>query len=73
MQDNSWSRERLMPSQVKVYYTPDEYLALERKAEHKSEYFDGEIFAMTGASRRHNLVAANILAALRPFKINREL
>lgn len=53
-----------MSSQVKVYYTPEEYLALERQAEHKSEYFDGEIFAMTGASRRHNLVAANVLAAL---------
>jgi Uma2 family endonuclease len=55
-----------MSSQVKVYYTPEEYLALERKAEYKSEYFDGEIFAMTGASRRHNLVAANVLAALHP-------
>jgi len=53
-----------MSTQVKVYYTPDEYLALERQAEYKSEYFNGEIFAMTGASRRHNLVAANVLAAL---------
>ena len=53
-----------MSSQVKVYYTPDEYLALERKAEYKSEYFGGEIFAMTGASRKHNLVAGNIFAAL---------
>jgi Uma2 family endonuclease len=53
-----------MSSQVKVYYTPEEYLALERQAEYKSEYFNGEIFAMTGASRRHNLVAANVLASL---------
>lgn len=53
-----------MSTQVKVYFTPDEYLALERQAEYKSEYFNGEIFAMTGASRRHNLVAANVLAAL---------
>src|SRR5437660_351474 len=53
-----------MSSQVKVYYTPDEYLALERKAEYKSEYFGGEIFAMTGASRKHNLVAGNVLASL---------
>src|SRR2546421_13114293 len=53
-----------MSSQAKVYYTPDEYLALERKAEYKSEYLDGEIFAMTGASRRHNLVAGNIFASL---------
>ena len=55
-----------MSSQVKVYYTPDEYLALERKAEYKSEYFNGEIFAMTGASRKHNLVAGNVFAALHP-------
>lgn len=53
-----------MSSQAKVYYTPEEYLALERQVEDKSEYFNGEICAMTGASRRHNLVAANILAAL---------
>ena len=53
-----------MSSQVKVYYTPEEYLTLERQAEYKSEYFNGEIFAMTGASRRHNLVAGNIFASL---------
>ena len=53
-----------MSSQTKVFYTPEEYLTLERQAEYKSEYFNGEIFAMTGASRRHNLVAANVLASL---------
>ena len=53
-----------MSSQVKIYYTPEEYLALERAAEDKSEYFNGEIFAMTGASRRHNLVAGNVFATL---------
>ncbi len=53
-----------MASQVKVYYRPDEYLALERQAKDKSEYFAGEIFAMTGASRRHNLVTGNVFAAL---------
>src|SRR3954469_16725505 len=53
-----------MSSQAKVHYTPEEYLALERQAEYKSEYFNGEIFAVMGASRRHNLVAVNILASL---------
>ncbi len=53
-----------MSTQAKVYYTQQEYLALERKAQDKSEYFNGEIFAMTGASRRHNVMVANALAAL---------
>lgn len=60
-----------MSSQIKVYYTPEEYLALERQAEDKSEYFNGEIFAMTGASRRHNLVAGNVFAALHAQLRNR--
>src|SRR5205085_3411542 len=58
------ARSCLMSSQVKIFYTPEEYLALERKAKDKSEYFKGEIFARTGASRRHNLIAGNVLAAL---------
>ncbi len=36
------------PVQTKV--TPEEYLELERKATHKSEYRHGEIVAMSGAS-----------------------
>ena len=44
----------------RVKYTPAEYLALERAAETKSEYLDGEIVAMTGASRPHNLISGNL-------------
>jgi len=47
------------------YVTPEEYLAFERAAEHKNEYFDGEIVAMTGASRKHNLIAGNVFAELK--------
>ena len=43
-----------------AYYTAAEYLALERRATDKSEYVGGHIIAMSGASRRHNLIAANI-------------
>ena len=50
-----------MSSQHKLLITPEEYLAAERKAETKSEYFGGEVFAMVGASKRHNLIAANII------------
>lgn len=45
-------------------YTPAEYLALERVAETKSEYFDGEIFAMAGASREHNLITGSVVTRL---------
>jgi len=50
-----------MSRQTKIHVTPEEYLAFERSAEFKSKYFDGEIFAMTGASRRHNLISTNLL------------
>jgi Uma2 family endonuclease len=44
--------------------SPEEYLALERQSEGKHEYLGGEIFAMAGASREHNLIALNIASAL---------
>ena len=53
-----------MAAQVKVRYTPQEYLALERQAEAKSEYIQGEIFAMAGGSEDHNLIMTNILREL---------
>ena len=46
------------------YYTPEEYLALERAAEFKSEYYEGQIFNMAGASDPHNVIAGNMIAAL---------
>jgi Uma2 family endonuclease len=54
-----------MSQQVKSYVSPEEYLRLERQSEYKSEYVNGEIFAMTGASHKHNLVAGNIFGELR--------
>ena len=44
--------------------SPEEYLALERKADRKSEYVDGVMFLMSGASRRHNLIVGNITTEL---------
>ena len=41
-------------------YTAEEYLTLERSASIRSEFHDGQIFAMTGASRPHNLMTVNI-------------
>src|SRR5438045_773640 len=45
-------------------YTPDEYYRLEVQADHRSEYFAGEIFAMAGSSLRHNRICVNIVAQL---------
>jgi len=53
-----------MPSQTRRRFTPEEYLALERQSETKSEYFAGEIFAMGGASRWHNLIVTNCVREL---------
>lgn len=44
--------------------TPQEYLERERKAEKKSEYDDGVIVAMSGASWEHNLITSNVLREL---------
>jgi Uma2 family endonuclease len=38
-----------------------EYLERERHAEFKSEYFDGEVFAMAVGSLNHSLIAANLI------------
>ena len=44
--------------------TPEEYLERERRAERRSEYRDGEIRAMAGASVPHNRINANLIAEL---------
>ena len=41
-----------------------QYLELERAAEFKSEFFDGEMFAMAGGSRKHSLIASNLIREL---------
>ncbi|HSB08513.1 MAG TPA: Uma2 family endonuclease [Blastocatellia bacterium] len=53
-----------MVSQPKTLYTPEEYLALERSCEAKHEYYNGEIFAMGGASRHHVLIVTNLVGEL---------
>ena len=54
-----------MSSVAHQYYTPEEYLALERKADYKSEYINGQIYAMSGASREHILISVNLAGELR--------
>ena len=55
-----------MSAVPKPIYNADQYLALEQGAEYRSQFYFGEIFAMAGASRRHNVVAANVLANIHP-------
>src|SRR5438270_8363145 len=49
---------------VKTRYTPEQYLALERKATFKSEYDNGSIYERARASRAHNLIAGNLLCEI---------
>jgi Uma2 family endonuclease len=60
----SSAQENTMSALLKPFLTQAEYLQIERKAEFKSEYFQGEMFAMSGASRRHNLIAVNLTSGL---------
>ncbi len=53
-----------MSAVPKSIYNAEQYLALEENAEYRSQYYFGEIFAMAGASRRHNVIAGNVHAAV---------
>ena len=48
-----------LPKLVKRY-TPQEYYELEREAEYKSDYYQGEIFAMAGGTKSHSRFAATL-------------
>ncbi len=54
-----------MTTRPDLRITPEEYLRIERAAEWKSEYIDGEVFAMAGASPRHVLITTNLVGELR--------
>jgi Uma2 family endonuclease len=64
-----------MASNPDYYVTPEEYLAIERKADSKSEYVDGVVYAMAGATERHNTLVANLIMSIgiqlrgRPCKV----
>lgn len=53
-----------MSVQLKPFLTPQEYLAYEREAETKSEYYAGEVFALAGASPGHVRIMVNCVASL---------
>ena len=51
-----------MSAQPVVRITPEQYLEAERKAEFKHEYFDGEVFAMSGGTYPHGTIIADLTA-----------
>jgi len=53
-----------MSTLSKSYLTEEQYLEIERKAEFKSEYYQGEMFAMVGARQAHGLIIFNAVREL---------
>ncbi len=53
-----------MASHPKRFFTPREYLALEKDAQYRSEYVNGEIFTMTGATKPHINIVTNLTGSL---------
>jgi Uma2 family endonuclease len=49
---------------LKKSFTPAEYLAMEQAADYKSEYYNGEIFAMSGGTADHSQIAGQFITAL---------
>lgn len=51
-----------LPLQIQM--TPAQYLAAERIADVRHEFCDGTILTMAGASRKHNLLSANLVRVI---------
>lgn len=56
-----------MPVAASQYMSIAEYLSAERAGDQKHEYFKGKVFAMSGASYRHNKIATNLNRAMLPY------
>ncbi len=54
-----------MSSVAKTFLTPQEYLARERRADFRSEFYRGEMFAMAGATWEHTLIKDNLAGETR--------
>jgi|SRR5450755_223216 Uma2 family endonuclease len=53
-----------MATEAKPFLTPEDYLRIERAAEYKSEYYQGEMFAMAGTTVAHSRIVMNVSAEL---------
>ncbi len=69
------NEEQKMAVQNKSAVSKEDYLENERKAETRSEYFQGEVVCLAGATARHNIIVTNIVRELgtqlksRPCKV----
>src|SRR5262249_15919391 len=54
-----------MSAHAQAHLTPEEYLEIERAAEFRSEYYNGCMYAMSGASLSHVLITGSLNAELR--------
>jgi Uma2 family endonuclease len=52
------------PAYEKKRYSIAEYLEMEKEADQKHEYYQGELFAMSGAKVQHNIIVSNLLTGL---------
>jgi Uma2 family endonuclease len=53
-----------MSAQAQPYIAPEVYLERERAAAYKSEYYGGEVFAMSGGTGNHSLLSTNTTSVL---------
>ena len=49
---------------LKIRYTVEEYLALERASEERHEYLDGDVYAMAGESPEHGAICVNLASSI---------
>ena len=54
-----------MSAESQRRYTLEEYLALERESEVKYEFWNGEVFAMSGGTLSHEIIIGNVLSCFR--------
>lgn len=59
-----WGDSMPLAAETLPAMTPEEYLAFERESDCRHELVDGYLYAMTGASDRHEEIAANLLATI---------
>lgn len=53
-----------MSAVPKKLLTPDEYLEIERRAEFKSEFYNGEMFAIASTGFAHNAIKTNLIVEI---------